>query len=98
MPTGQSPLLAEAVARQADVFGQIDLGPRLANQLGQVRVIIVVEHFLARDAHRTGRRGHIPSAVAPWRKRMAHRPEMFGRARLHIANAEVLEHAERHGR
>src|SRR3546814_8866750 len=30
-------------------------------------------------------------------QRMAHRPDMLGRTRRHVADAEMLEHAERDG-
>src|SRR3546814_19055060 len=33
----------------------------------------------------------------PLAQRMAHRPDMLGRTRRHVADAEMLEHAERDG-
>ena len=37
---------AREIARQANVLGQVDSGARLADELGEVRVIAIIENFV----------------------------------------------------
>src|SRR3546814_1200002 len=87
---------ARTVARKADMVGHVDLRPRSADQHRQMLVIIIVEHLRARHAVNliVARIFPMPCPLA---QRMAHRPDMLGRTRRHVADAEMLEHAERDG-